>query len=115
MSTEEDYEAWVALAKQVRHEIEALEGDAKVRNNYNEFRRRFKVAGVTLTAAQASQLWKESAAEYEEVENSDEDDAADEDPVEEACRWVGCFTPRRRARAGTFIGRAPTGFLHPYS
>ena len=70
MGTEEDYDALSAFAKQFRQEIEALEGDAKVRNNYNEFRRRFKVAGVTITAAVASQLWQHSAAE-------EEDDARD--------------------------------------
>ena len=53
---EVEYDARVALARQLRQEIEALEGDAMVRNNYNEFRRRLKAAGLTITAAEASQL-----------------------------------------------------------
>ena len=74
MDTEEEYDALVALARQFRAEIEALEGDAKVRNNYNEFRKRFKVAGVTIDASVASRLWKQSAEEEEfEAKDSDED------------------------------------------
>ena len=73
-----EYEDRVALARQLRQDIEALEGEAAVRNNYNEFRRRLKAAGLTITAAEASQLWRESAAEPEEAADSDEDAAEGE-------------------------------------